>query len=1117
MQAAFPSTFVVLPNSVGERVRREGWSLHQRLQTVQGGGAGSQSAEPASILKSWRELVAPDNPGNFEKRLEWDGLTLASAAWVLNPPAESTPQAPEWWPLLEAIGQAAREAAAGASHQSLVDRGGKQPFVHAWRPAAAWALLRLQQRCEDLEPLLDLGESAWLDLGESLLARLCTTADQALWELFNQRRTPGQMLLAHLGANGDGQGPPVREAYDAFMAELLGSGYALLLDEYPVLGRLLAQVTGLWLEGSEEALRRLAGSRSDLQQSFGIEPGAGLEVIQLGLSDPHRGGRAVAILTFGSGDSSRKVVYKPKDMQVDLAYQQVLQQLNAASSLPPLRCLTVVSREGFGLMEWVEHRTCSSEEELGRFYANAGRLMAVLHLLGCTDCHHENLIACGDQLVLIDTETLLESEALNHIKIKNDNTTDLSELRISMQNSVLRLGLLPRWKIIGRGRNQARDTSALGIQPPPPERDQPGWLGLNSDGMMNGRSDQPSELPTSLPVGLGQPQRLTDFVDQLCAGFAAQMKEAIRWRPLLLASLENFSGKTRRLVARDTQVYFNIQRQMLEPAALRSAATHGLKLEQLCRGFLLALETPRHWPLFKAEQRQMEKLDIPYFEQLVDSEDLPLSHGLAPITGFLKCSGLEAANRRIASLDASDIDFELQLIRGTIAARHIRSTSFAAGRSPGSAMSILGNAPAEQESHSYHEQAYQLSEEIWNDAIHDRKGQPEWLGIDFAVDGESLDFGLIGPSLYSGRSGIALTFARLAIDRQQYGDTTGEQRWLQRAWACFKPMAELANHRDPALFSCLVRDCPYGVAGSGGTLLALFLLQQAGVAEALELAHHWIVQLRPERLLVDEGLDVISGVAGLIGPLLLTATGRAKELALLCGDRLLALQLEGGGWPQSMAFSSNTRPLTGFSHGAAGIAAALGRLAHATAESRFADAARRAIAYERSVFDAGKRIWPDFRKRTDPNGFMNSWCHGGPGILLGRHLLQETGLADPEMNKEIATARSSTIEALPGVNDLTNYRAGLCCGVLGLTSLLRFDAQASGLPLAVEVALTESALISQAKAGEGYIFISVGSGSVSLPGLFNGKAGVALALLEAATGQLWMPQVLSAGLLQRPS
>jgi lantibiotic modifying enzyme len=275
--------------------------------------------------------------------------------------------------------------------------------------------------------------------------------------------------------------------------------------------------------------------------------------IQLGLSDPHRGGRAVAILTFGSGDSSRKVVYKPKDMQVDLAYQQFLQQINATSSLSPLRSLTVISLEGFGLMEWVEHRTCGSEEELERFYTNAGRLMALLYLLGCTDCHHENLIACGDQLVLIDTETLLEADWHDLIRDNGDDATALSALETSMNSSVLRSGLLPQWLIAGAGRKLAYDISALGIQPPPPERDQPGWLGLNSDGMLAGRSKQPSEPPTSLPVGLGQPQRLSDFVDQLCAGFAEQLQEAIRLRPLSLASLDGFCGKPRRLVARATR------------------------------------------------------------------------------------------------------------------------------------------------------------------------------------------------------------------------------------------------------------------------------------------------------------------------------------------------------------------------------------------------------------------------------------------------------------------------------------------------------------------------------------------------------------------------------------
>jgi len=1102
-------------SSVSLKILGEGWSLHQRLAiTALRGAQAPPLAANADPLASWRKVVAPDQFDDFVKRLDWDGLTPDAAAWALDPVGLEPPEAPAWQPLLEALCQVARESGsvgADPSASPLEHRGKKQPFVHVWRPAASWALTELQRRCQDLQPSLLLQLTAWLDLAESLLERLCSTADQALWSLFNQRRTPGQMLLAHLGSSGDGQGPPIHEAYDAFVAELLDSGYGLLLAEYPVLGRLLSQVTGLWLEGSEEMLRRLAASRSVLQQSFLIEPRDELATILLGLSDPHRGGRAVAILTFGLGESSRKVVYKPKDMQVDLAYQQFLQQINGASTLPPLHCLTVVSCEGYGFMECVEHRLCTSDEELGCFYTNAGRLMALLYLLGCTDCHHENLIASADQLVLIDTETLMEADWRDLISDNGDEATALSALETTMNSSVLRSGLLPQWLIAGAGRKLAYDISALGIQPPPPERDQLGWLGLNSDGMMAGRSMQPSELPTSLPVGLGQMQRLSDFVDQLCAGFAEQLQESIRLRPFLLAGLDGFCGKPRRLVARATRVYFIIQRQMLEPAALRSAAAHGFKLEQLCRSFLLASKSPRHWPMFHAELRQMEQLDIPFFEHLIDGEDLPLDFGLAPIASFFKSSGLAAATLRIANLDTPDIEFQVQLIQGAIAARHIRSAEDASGQSPESATISEGVALAEQAPDVYLQQAYQLGEELWSAAILDHKGRPEWLGMDLAADGESFHFGLIGSSLYSGSSGIALTFARLGLDRLQNGDNQGAERWLQRALACFASIVELADHGDQAQLFRYVRDLPYGLSGSGGTLLALLQLQRAGVVEAQELAQHWIAQLRPERLLADQGLDVIGGVAGLIGPLLLAETARTQELAILCGDRLLALQLEGGGWPNGPALSGK-QALTGFSHGAAGLAAVLGRLAEATAESRFADGALRAIAYERSVFDASRRNWPDFR--ISSGVFMNSWCHGAPGILLGRHLMQATGLADPAMAEEIAAARSSTIGAVMAASRKADFPAHLCCGVLGLTSLLRFDAQASDLPLAAEVAQAESALICQAKAAEGYVFFSVDSGSVTIPGIYTGKAGVALALLEAATGQQWMPQVLSAGLLQ---
>jgi type 2 lantibiotic biosynthesis protein LanM len=1088
-------SIVTMSDSAGlkHRLLLEGWSLHQRLQVAPpllGDGDG---------LSHWRAVVAPDNPANFEKRLSWDGLSPASAAWALNPPDHLVPTQPDWWETLLKLCSAAGKPVAATQ---LEGRGCQLPFVQVWRPAASWALMALQERCADLSPVLQLADDAWLDLAEALLERLCTTADQALLELFNQRRTPGTMLLAHLGNNSDGSGEPVHEAYDTFVEELLASDYGLLLAEFPVLGRLLAVVTKLWLESSEELLRRLADSRSELLNTFAIGVDAPVHSVQLGLSDPHRGGRAVAILDFKDKQHSTRVVYKPKDMQVDHAYQEFLEILNKESVLSPLRSLRVVNFPGYGFMEWVEHRLCNSDTELAEFYTNAGRTMAVLHLLGCTDCHHENLIASGDQLVLIDTETLLEADLRDLISDDGDNPDSVSPLRRSMQASVLRSGLLPQWLLAGAGRKVAFDISALGIQPPPQERESPGWLGVNSDGMMAGRLMQACELPTSLPVGLGSRQRLTDFVEELCAGFEAQLREVIRLRPCLEAGLENFRGKPRRLVARATRLYFSILRQILEPAALCSAVAQGLKLEQLSRSFVLASKKPLNWSMFEAEIRQMERLDIPFFEHCVDGEAMPLPEGLAPIEGFMQSSGLASAKRRLAELDGTEIEFQQQLVRGAIAARHMRPITEPTVEPHG----LKSDQRLTYKPEIYAAKAQQLAEEIWTSAICDRSGRPEWLGMDLGADGECFQFGLIGHSLYSGASGIALTLARIAMAQPAASATI----WRERAWTCLESLADLASRNNNDQLFRFVRDQPFGLAGSGGILLTLELLKQEGFTAAETLSQQLLKQLRPDRLLADDGVDIISGVAGLIGPLLHSASLHAQDLAVVCGERLLTLQLESGGW----LFGRNKSALTGFSHGAAGMAAALARLAKASGEDRFAKAAEHAVAYERSVYVAKQGNWPDFRSTSDPTHFMTSWCHGAPGILLSRLVLQGTGLADEHTGKEIETARDCTLAMLERmVTRDHDLPTNLCCGVFGLTGLLRLDAELSQQPLPEQVAQAEYCAMQRAEASGGYKFFSIENGSINLPGLFTGKAGVAFAMQEIANGPKWMGPVMSCALV----
>ena len=138
-----------------------------------------------------------------------------------------------------------------------------------------------------------------------------------------------------------------------------------------------------------------------------------------------------------------------------------------------------------------------------------------------------------------------------------------------------------------------------------------------------------------------------------------------------------------------------------------------------------------------------------------------------------------------------------------------------------------------------------------------------------------------------------------------------------------------------------------------------------------------------------------------------------------------------------IAWDSRTptlRPLTGFAHGNAGIAWALGELADLTGEVRFRTAERSAVAYERSLFSAEAKNWPDLRERDaglqglegDPDqaSFMAAWCHGAPGIGLAR-ILSLGRLDEPATRAEIEAALETTLAQGFGDNH------SLCHGDLG--------------------------------------------------------------------------------------
>jgi lantibiotic modifying enzyme len=55
-------------------------------------------------------------------------------------------------------------------------------------------------------------------------------------------------------------------------------------------------------------------------------------------------------------------------------------------------------------MEYVEQVPCANLQEVQHYYQRSGMLLGLLYVLGGTDMHHENLVACGEHPVLIDLE-----------------------------------------------------------------------------------------------------------------------------------------------------------------------------------------------------------------------------------------------------------------------------------------------------------------------------------------------------------------------------------------------------------------------------------------------------------------------------------------------------------------------------------------------------------------------------------------------------------------------------------------------------------------------------------------------------------------------------------------
>ncbi len=325
--------------------------------------------------------------------------------------------------------------------------------------------------------------------------------------------------------------------------------------------------------------------------------------------------------------------------------------------------------------------------------------------------------------------------------------------------------------------------------------------------------------------------------------------------------------------------------------------------------------------------------------------------------------------------------------------------------------------------------AWNIGLELVRDAIWDNNERCTWQGnwIE-SIDGQFLPVTrTFGADFYSGTSGIAYFLMAL------YSVRPDEALLRTFNGAIAQVLSQTTNTLDHGFYS-----------GKPGIAFVLVKAgEQFSNKEWITAGLSLLSNLKNEGITPYE-IDVISGITSTI-PVLLQFGKKYERpafiaLAIQLGDELIKLAK-----PEAIGVSwdtgQSTRSLTGFSHGAAGMATSLVELYKTTNDKKYLDVAMLAFAYEQACFNATQQNWPDLRDSTGPLPAVPNcglaWCHGAPGIALSRrYAFDITG--NPELQEQLKVALTTTHRG--SVNMFANPAAppnySLCHGAAGNADIL---------------------------------------------------------------------------------
>jgi type 2 lantibiotic biosynthesis protein LanM len=851
-----------------------------------------------------------------------------------------------------------------------------------------------------------------------------------------------------------------------------------LTDHYPSLLIRIRTVIG---NGCGAALA-MAARFADDRRELAALPGSGagqLTGVSFGAGDSHNGGQTVAMLRMADGG---RVIYKPRSVDVDACLARLMSFATAGGQPggSSIRVPAVLSRPGYGWAEHIPHRYCSGDGELRLFYQGIGHWLAIMRLVGGSDLHAENVIACGPAPVVVDCETLFTPHAPappSGYGQAHDRSAQM------IADSALRTGLLP-----GRGEAlgwRGVDSSAAGALPgQQPYVSVPVIVGAGTDearmGYERRRIEAAGNHPSPEPV-------LARYWHLVVSGFTEM---TARLRELdesgeLAGPLREFAGCPVRVVVRNTETYMELGRMLWHPASMHDeSAAIGHAARLLAQHAGNAPAAPGDPAVIDAEIAEILDGDVPVFMTT------PCTGRLTGPRGTCHGQAADLISDALRWWRGSDLRMDQQVISGTLISAYLNEGMTPGGRSVVPARVRLDNLDRRRR-----RIAASIMRTIREIAIRGADGTVTWIAPVISPTGWTVR--PLSADFYNGLPGVAVAVAayQFEMSHDRADPVDGLDRLLAGTLSTVRAIED-QDERDMRGPIAIRPGAPGGYIGLASQIWGWLLLSRLhvpglGTTEAISRA---LVAARQISAAIeeDDSFDLFRGAAGAIVPLLRLGgwTGDACWTSLACqaGKRLVDAATTGNAgarWRTSVF----PQGVGGTAHGVTGIGWGLARLADDPAvrttchdTEPFSQLADAAFAFEESLYDPDTGCWTDLR---EPGQITAAWCHGAGGIGIVAADLARRG-------RNGWTEILARAAACSWANGL-GHNHTLCHGDLGIWEVISL-AQAAGIqPSGVEPDTVAARVISGL--GEHGPVSGLARDTLN-PGLLPGIGGMAYQLLR---------------------